>query len=348
MLRLPRVVFFLVAPASVWPSASTAQAPQGFTVKRTLDAAVGAILQADGPTAVRLLSGIRDADLNTTDRDWRLCMLTRLTRRGSETLKRRKRRSAAVALDAYRDYWFISVAYPEARDEAESRLIHALSGLLRHDVKTVADAEPLLSSRLRHERLYSLEGKTGLLHELMLWKRQRRRIEHVVLPEGSVDAPVFYLDGFISRGWSSYFTCDHTGTGGWTNDKGLFVVVPSYNSLKDENFRVNFLAHESQHLADKKRFPGLQPWELEFRAKLVELAYTTKTRASLLSRLTVSQGDNPEDAHSYANKRVLSAMRMRLGLSSDADLMTVPIGQLNASAIDELKADTERRMRRPN
>jgi hypothetical protein len=121
-------------------------------------------------------------------------------------------------------------------------------------------------------------------------------------------------------------------------------VVPNYDSLTDENFWVNFLAHESQHFADKRRYKNLADWELEYRAKLVELAYAVTTKDDVLSTFSNNQSDDKDDPHSYANKQVLIAIRQRLRLSKDAKLTDVPVSSLHEVALAELRADSMQRI----
>ena len=127
--------------------------------------------------------------------------------------------------------------------------------------------------RLRHPVIYSLQGMTGPLRELMLWstqddaggsRRSFRKEAHTT--------KVMLLDDFSSLGWSDFATCERRSTGGWATSEALFAVRPRYATIDDEEFRVSFLGHETQHFADYERFPGLPQWELEYRAKLTELA----------------------------------------------------------------------------
>ena len=60
-------------------------------------------------------------------------------------------------------------------------------------------------------------------------------------------------------------------------------MVPAYKSLDAETFSVRFLAHETQHFADKYNFGHLESWELEYRAKLTELALAVSSQDSTLS-----------------------------------------------------------------
>ncbi|MCG8369720.1 MAG: hypothetical protein MJA32_04300, partial [Proteobacteria bacterium] len=185
---------------------------------------------------------------------------------------------------------------------------------------------------------YALLGRTGLLLDILIWTRQSEVDELVELPEGPVNTTVFYLDDFKSRGWANYLTCDHTGTGGWATSEGLFAIVSLYDSLTDEKFRVSYLAHESQHFSDYERFPDISGWQLEYRAKLVELAYARDTLADLLSRFAQNQSDTVADAHSYANRAVLHALRDRLSLAEGADLAGLPGTRINEAALAELHA----------
>lgn len=332
------------AAATGEPAQTTASANQA------LQLSVGAILQADGPKAREILAGIQDQDLSATAQAFRQCALARLTTPVPSLLLIAPKggqpdRFVTALLDIYRIYWTESLARPNAEPTAAAKLLQSISTLLAGTpFKSMDDAERSIALRLEASGFHSQEGQTGRLRDLMIWRSQTTRIETVRLPEGTNATQVNYLDDFVSRGWSTYFTCDRTGTGGWTKPDGLYVIVPAYKSLTDETFRVNFLAHESQHYADHRQFPHLADWELEYRAKLVELATTETTRDKTLGGFSSNQGDDPQDPHSFANKRVLAALRSRLRLPGQADLSAVPGERLRKAAIAELKADTNRRM----
>jgi hypothetical protein len=319
----------LTIPLLLAPLAAAAGTP--------VDSAVGAILQADGPAARRFLDRVGPGDL-----EFRRCALDRLggdLAAGLDGVKP----LARDALLAYRRYWLTSIGDLKQRQAAEADLTETLGRLLHRHFSDIEAAEPILAKALKAQGYWSLEGKTGFLRELMLWHSQRSTRFEVALPDGKWTSTVFELDRFVSRGWSSYFTCDRTGTGGWTNPEGLYVVMPAYKSLDDERFRVNFLSHETQHFADNQRFPALKSWEKEYRAKLVELALADQTRLRVLTYFDSDQGDDPDSPHSYANKRVLIALRQRLGLEPDADLSQVEGGALRQAAAAQLRADTEER-----
>jgi hypothetical protein len=326
--------------ALVWPGAlMAAQSMPNPDVAKAL----GAVLEGDGRKALRLLSGLPRAGLSERDERFRLCAPARLQSLQPITPAEVSDSFTRQVLGAYRGYWRSAVLTPGQRASAEQALLRKLSALLGGPkLPDLDSAELLVSGRLKAAGYHSLGGRTGPLRELMIWSDQTDRTYHVSLPGGVQTTRVVLLDGFISRGWGGYLTCDRSGTGGWATKEGLFAVVPSYENLEDENFQVNFLAHEAQHFADYAQFPNLEGWELEYRAKLVELSRVVITRDRVLARFKTQQSDDPASPHGYANKRVLSALRQRLGLRSEAELSGVSTARLQEAASAELVADTAR------
>lgn len=318
-----------------------AEEPSAKAPRDVIAAAYGAILRGDGATARMLLRQLPVASLEPKNEQFRVCALVRL-----DPLRREPPPNIAdpftrEVLDTYRSYWRLAAAYPDWRNAAEESLRSTLQSLLNHpDAAEMAVLEPLLVERLKQAGYHALLGKTGTLRELMLWSRQDERTYRVALPEGAVSTKVFLLNGFESMGWGNYLTCERSGTGGWAKPDGLYAVVPAYRSLEDETFQVNFLAHESQHFSDYQRFPELESWELEYRAKLVELALARDTLTATIEKFSSSQSTDKTDAHSYANASVLRSIREQLGLAPDADLTAAPPDQIRNAAITRLKGDT--------
>ena len=325
-------------------SVAAAQTPPAPTPEQSVSQAAGALLRADGPAASQILQAMPTTGLEPKFEAFRTCALERLNVDQPLAEPPADAPFALKALHAYRQYWREATARPDARAEAEIALGKRLGALLgRPELDDMLKAERPTLERIRAEGWYPLGGRTGRLMELMLWRRQETREVSVALPEGSYSTTLILLDGFESRGWSNWMTCDRTGTGGWAKPEGLYAIVPAYPSLEDENFSVNFLAHETQHFADNAAWPGLPGWQLEYRAKLTELVMADTTRERILTRFASNQGDDPADAHSHANRRVLQALRRRLGLPEDADLKAVAPDVLRAAARAELAADTAAR-----
>ena len=326
--------------------AAAGGAPSSPAAKQAVADATGAALQADAARAMRTLGAVPVRDFNGPEREFRDCMDRRF---GQRTWRPpRSAISDAFArrtLAAYQRYWRAALMQPATRKDAEATLLAALRRLLaRNDLADMDALEPVLASRLREAGYYSLQGMTGQLRELMLWSDQETMEMRVELPEGIHTTKVMLLGDFSSLGWSDFATCHRRGTGGWATSDALFAVRPRYTNLDDEVFRVTFLGHETQHFADYTRFPGLAPWELEYRAKLTELALAVETRGKVLDKFTEDQGDDPAAPHAYANRRVLAALQKRLGLPSGMTLETVDVAVLQAAAIEELRDDSRRRL----
>lgn len=304
--------------------------------------ASGAALQADGRRALELLKGVDTAKLSAKDAQFVGCMRERLGR--PIAAKPMSPSFVDHVLAVYQSYWHHALLTPESRDAELRKLEAALRKLLNAPKARDLDAlEAQLERRLSAEGWHSLEGRTGLLRELMLWNKQTEQLVTVQLPEGRYRVKVELLDGFKSFGWSHYATCGRRATGGWATDDALFTVVPRYGSLGSEEFKVSFLGHESQHFADKARFKDLKPWELEYRAKLTELALANQTRAKVLRKFIEDQGDDPGSPHSYANGRVLNDLKAKLGITTTDNLTSVDPRRLQAAAREALLGDSRRR-----
>ena len=306
--------------------------------------AIGGALQADGLRALKALDGVDLSVLPERDRVAAACMRERFKPESRPAAAASGSSLADRALGIYRAYWHRAMIQPDRRDTEEQLLEAQLRKLLGAPPGTDLDAlEFILSSKLKDEGVHSLQGRTGLLRELMTWSKQEERVMHAQLPEGEHDVTVFLLDRFTSLGWGAYATCNRASTGGWATDKALFAVVPKYSSLDDEEFRVTFLGHEAQHFADKLRYKGLKPWELEYRAKLTELAQANRTRAKVVGKFLNDQGDDPASPHSYANRKVLTDMANRLRLASPQELSSADFAQVQSAAVDLLREDSARR-----
>ncbi|WP_297800101.1 hypothetical protein [uncultured Brevundimonas sp.] len=303
----------------------------------------GALLQADGPQALAGLRALSPDNLSETDRAWRTCVADRLgTPRVADLPASAS--FADRALAAYQSYWLAASLDPSRREEIEQQLIQQLSALLGPDAPTEAgEVEEAVIARIESEGGHALGGRTGRLLELMLWNSQTEKTHEVALPEGPHRVTVFYLDDFASRGWSSFMTCERSSTGGWAKTEGLYAIVPAYSSLEDENFEINYLAHETQHFADYETFPDLKSWELEYRAKLTELAMARETGGNIVGRFLRNRSGDPEEAHSYANGKVIAALMARLGLADGFDPAALDPAALAQAAEAELRADTARR-----
>ena len=133
--------------------------------------ATGAGLQADAARAVSLLRDIPAAEFRGPDKEFRSCMERRFG--GSRWRPPAAKPSDPFArrvLFAYQVYWRAALLRRDDRATAETALLATLRRLLgREDIAEMDALEPELANRLRKSGLYSLQGMTGPLRELMLW-----------------------------------------------------------------------------------------------------------------------------------------------------------------------------------
>ena len=199
----------------------------------------------------------------------------------------------------YRDTFYCGV--PEA--EAADRLLAQLRTLLH-----MPDAEKaLLTQRLQSvfeaEGYHALFGKTQGYYGPYIWRETVPTVYQVQLPDGTAEYTVNILKGFIFRSWMDYLTFGRYGTGGWASPDGTINCVEQAYDFASERFLVSLLKHEAQHTVDMKRFTGITPAELEYRAKLVELHYSGDV--GLLQKF-LSEADESKagDSHAAASAKI--------------------------------------------
>lgn len=326
------------------PPATTTQAGRA-----AMQDALGQALQGDMRPALARLRSLGDDQFAGPGAQIRSCVLARFGGAPNDAPVAGLPPAATQALALYRAYWRAGLLDPAARPAAEERLRAGLAALLGLPAATGMDAmEAPLAARLEAEHVHLLSGVTPPFRELMLWRGQTEEMRDVALPEGAHRIRVFMLHDFASLGWAGYATCERSHTGGWVRPEGIYAVRSGWGDLNDEAFRVSFLAHETQHFADKERFGELPSWALEYRAKLTEFALAETSQARLLEAFASSQSDDQALPHPYANRRVLAALRSRLGLAPGAAFTGVDPAAIRAAARAELLADSARRQpRRP-
>jgi hypothetical protein len=134
----------------------------------------------------------------------------------------------------------------------------------------------------------------------------------VVLPEGeNIIFDITYLDDFVSFGWTGFATFDKIHNGGWATKERLFCVRPSYD-LNSEQFMVSYLAHEARHFLDYKQFPCLQQADLEYRAKLTELAMADETSMDLTGAFKKNALNDPKSPHALAAYHISRRLELEI------------------------------------
>lgn len=337
--------------ASWLPVATAAESASTTAAKQAIDASTSAALQGDARRTLEAVGSVSADQFAGVDADYRACLFGRFERKAPPYLAGSVEDPfARELLVTYQDYWWHALSTPASRDSLDAALLAKLRTWVDAPANEDWDAvENRIAGRLRERGYHAQLGRTPPLRELMIWRKQTSKPYRVVLPDSVHQVDVELLDDFVSRGWSYYARCGRGSAGGWAADDRLYAVVPWLEGkLTSDRFRASLLGHETQHFADLKRFPKLEPWELEYRAKFTEAWMARSTLAELLARFAASRSDDKESPHTYANKRVLAALRAQLearGIqSSKDDLGDVPADAVRQAAHDVLLEDTKQRM----
>ncbi len=335
---------------STVPDTAAAAAPDTAAARRSAAAvrpALTAALQGRGKDAVEALHSLNPATLVARDAAVRSCMLDRLEARHAPPIALTDTVLSRV-LAAYREYWLRALLAEHPAGENESWLLSRLNRSVTaggQDSAANLDAlELTLDALIRARGFHGLLGVTSPLRELMLWKAEADSTYRVELPEGTETVAVVFMGDFASLGWAGFATCDRHHSGGWTKPDKLYAVRSAYD-LDSEDFRVSYLAHEAQHFADQRRRPKVERQdELEYRAKLVELAVGSTGGHDLLETFAGNVSDDRSVPHSFANGRVVRDMRARLfsGADGEPDWREVPVERIKTAAADLLREDSRR------
>ena len=218
----------------------------------------------------------------------------------------------------FRDTFYCGI--PEAK--AADKLLAGLRELLN-----LPDTdEELLTKRLQSEftaaGYHALFGKTQGYYGPYIWRDTVPTVYRVELPGGTAEYTVNILKDFVFRSWMDYLTFGRYGTSGWASPDGTIHCVEQAYDFASERFLVSLLKHEAQHTVDMKRFPEITPAELEYRAKLVELHYSSDL--SLLQKFLSGADENKaDDAHAVASVRIKREF-------ADTDQRSLPYVQTQA------------------
>lgn len=334
--------------ASIAAAAAPASTP---AAEQAIADSVSAALQGDVRRSLQALGTVPAEQFVGRDADYRACLFGRFERSAPPYLAGSVPDAfAREALTMYQDYWWHALSEPSRREALDAQLLRRLRGLFGSAAAAEDwDAvETRLSERLGEHGYHAQLGRTPPLRELMMWRKQTTQAYDVALPEGSHHVEVELLDDFVTLGWSEYARCSRGSNGGWASGERLYAVAPWFEGdLHSDLFRASLLGHETQHFADLKRFPALEPWELEYRAKFTELWTSRTTLRKLLTKFAASQSDNKDSPHTYANRRVLNALRERLqkdGITAaQPDLGDAPADAVRVAAREVLLEDSRKR-----
>ena len=227
----------------------------------------------------------------------------------------------------YRDVFYCGLPETEAAD----KLLTQLKALLDMPDAEEAVLAEQLQSVFEGEGYHALFGKTQGYYGPYVWKDTVPTVYSVELPVGTAEYTVNILKGFVFRSWMDYLPFGRFGTGGWASPDGTINCIEQAYDFESERFLVSLLKHEAQHTVDMKQFPGITPAELEYRAKLVELHYSSDL--GLLQKF-LSEADESRASDSHA----IASARLKLEF---ADTDQSNLYRIQARALELFHAHTE-------
>ena len=227
----------------------------------------------------------------------------------------------------FRDVFYCGV--PEA--DAANQLRTQLKRLLNMPDADKALLTEKLHSAFEEKGYHALFGKTQGYYGPYIWRETQPTVYRVDLPDGTAEYTVNILKGFIFRSWMDYLTFGRYGTGGWASPDGTINCIEQAYDFESERFLVSLLKHEAQHTVDMKRFAGITPAELEYRAKLVELHYSSDL-GRLQKFLSEADESRTGDSHAIASVRIKRDF---------ADTDQTQLSCIQARALELLRAHTK-------
>ncbi len=265
-----------------------------------------AALAGDLRPVLQLIAGLDEATLDPLS----LVLLHQFRDRfytNSETIPVLEAQPMATAVIAlYHDYWRLALTHTQPIEQSESGLRSGLKKLLRRDYPGFDQSEEIftqLEKALSKQGLGSSAGFTPPLHDLYIWSSEQTQPYRVELTDGEEQVSVTLIQQPLLQGWQHFASLDLTATSGWATGQGLFCLCWSYDP-DSEAFRVSWLKHETRHVVDFREFPGMAEPQMEYRAKLTELAFYGNSVSSLLRNFANTGTADSTSAHAQANYRV--------------------------------------------
>ena len=215
---------------------------------------------------------------------------------------------ADAVVMAYRRYWTKSLMGTLTTPEADLFLEYSLGAVISEFWPAEATGSPVavfttVGVRLREKGFHFLDTPAPPLRDLFLWREEEKQKYSIRLTDRTQNVSVTFMSDLYSLGWKHFATLGLVSTTGWVDGDRLYCIGWAYDR-DSENFAVSYLKHEGRHLADFQHFQGLTSAELEYRAKLTELAFASSSQARLLDDFTRKSTANPDSPHGYANYRV--------------------------------------------
>lgn len=215
---------------------------------------------------------------------------------------------------AYREYWKSALLGDSSHASQLETLETRLAAVLRRFYGKPTEGASVyegLHEAYRSRGLHFLDSPAPPLRDLFLWQSEKPGKYTVELTDKQLVLKVRFMEDFLLQGWKDFASLGLATTTGWVEDEILYCLAWAYDT-ESENFQVSYLKHEARHLVDLAQYPDMESTELEYRAKLTELAFANRTLQRVLDDFTEKAAQNPESPHAMANWRIVRDMHWAL------------------------------------
>lgn len=211
----------------------------------------------------------------------------------------------------YRDAFYLCIGQEQAANKLRDRLA-VLLGIEDNSIALCDMEQNQLVKLFINRGLHFMGGKSSGYYGPYIWRTTETVSYDVELPDDIQTYTVKLLDGFISRSWIDYLSFGEIGPGGWADGDGYINCVKSAWDFESESFRVSLLKHEAQHARDLAMNKDMSSEDLEYRAKLVELIYSSE-RNLLQAFAQEADDSDASNGHAMAAHRIVKGFTNALG-----------------------------------
>lgn len=229
----------------------------------------------------------------------------------------------------YRDVFYLCIGKEPSADKLRDRLA-ALFGITDKSIELCDLEQNQIADAFQRRGLHFMGGKSSGYYGPYIWRTTETVSYNVELPDGIRSYAVKLLDGFITRSWIDYLSFGEIGPGGWADGDGYINCVKSAWDFESESFRVSLLKHEAQHAKDLEIDKDMSSENLEYRAKLVELIYSTE-RNMLKNFAREADDSDKSNGHAMAAYRIVKGFAANLGVD-EIDPTEIPVEQIQSVA----------------
>lgn len=238
----------------------------------------------------------------------------------------------------YRNAFYLCIGKEQSAGKLKEQLAVVL-GITNDEIELCDLEQNQLVELFQRHGLHFLGGKTGGYYGPYVWQSTETMSYDVELPTGVYNYALRLLDGFIMRSWLDYLSFGEIGSGGWVDSDGCISCVRSAWNFESESFRVSLLKHEAQHARDLEMDKDMSSEDLEYRAKLVELIYSSE-RNLLQAFIQEASDSDKSNGHAMAAYRIMKEFINTFGWENVIG-NTISVEQIQFFA-SKLFADSER------